>query len=210
MKRHPFNLIELMLALGVIVVGLVSVMALFPIGASANRDAMAENYSAQAAEQMLSTIAFHMRSHNKIWELAITAPKGIPVQPGDGSDSDSAIQTDGEDIQKMIEEQVEPYFKDGTACTFLSDTDKNPIYSRVADYYSKGFRIQNTGGAAGAVTDFEGMVALWHEPIRLGSAGTAHPEISTTLHIEISWPARVAYERRRKARYSLQVFNPNQ
>jgi competence protein ComGF len=43
MKRHPFNLIELMLALGVIVIGLVSVLALFPIGANANRDAAAGN-----------------------------------------------------------------------------------------------------------------------------------------------------------------------
>jgi len=198
MKRHPFNLIELMLALGVIVVGLVSVMALFPVGASANRDAMAENYSAQAAEQMLNTIAFFMRSSKGNWEAAITAADAIPEQLGTAS----ATQT-------MIEDQVEPHFEGGTACTFLGSGDANPIYWRTEDNYSEGFRIQNTGGgSASGIVDFEGMVAIWHEPIVLG--GNKKPSISTTLHIEISWPARVAYERRRKAKYSLQVFNPNQ
>ncbi|MBT7298075.1 MAG: type II secretion system protein [Victivallales bacterium] len=196
MKRHPFNLIELMLALGVIVVGLVSVMALFPVGASANRDAMAENYSAQAAEQMLNTIAFFMRSSGANWDGATDGTAAIPEQPGTAS----ATQT-------MIEDQVEPHFE-GTACDFLG-SDANPIYWRTANDYSKGFRIQNTGGGtASGLVDFEAMVALWHEPIVLG--GNPRPKISTTLHIEISWPAGIAYERRRKAKYSLQVFNPNQ
>jgi type II secretory pathway pseudopilin PulG len=52
-RINPFNLIEVVIALGVVAVGTVSLMALFPVGATASRDAIAETYAAEAAEQVL-------------------------------------------------------------------------------------------------------------------------------------------------------------
>ena len=205
MKRHPFNLIELLLALGVIVVGLVSVMALFPIGASTNRDAMAENYSAQAAEQMLNSLAFYMRSSNARWNAATAS---IPVQAGTAAANQIEIETQA------------AYFAGGGICKLL-DGGANTVFWETDGDFSSGFRIENRSGTSGNPVDFEAMIALWHEPIELGATPTAYPNISTTLHVEISWPVRelpasatpaereAEYKSRRKARYSLQVFNPN-
>ena len=56
MKRKStslFTLVEILIAMGVCVIGVCSIMVLFPIGATASRDAAMVGYAANAADQML-------------------------------------------------------------------------------------------------------------------------------------------------------------
>jgi len=197
MKRQYFNLIELMLALGVIVVGLVSVMALFPIGANANRDAIAENYSAMAAEQMLNSLAQYLRN---------------PDTPLDWESKRSAIDTLSADASTAVGEIASQQPLPGGDYTIPVPTAlagiAGTVYMKTADTFNEGFRIECKNAD---YTDFEGMMALWQEPIRINPA-PAPPvpyTFGTVLNIEISWPAQLPYNRRQKARYRLEVFNPN-
>ncbi len=53
-KMHFFNMIEVLLALTVIAVGMTSVLGLFPVGLNASREAIAQNCSADVADQMVT------------------------------------------------------------------------------------------------------------------------------------------------------------
>ncbi len=199
MKRHYFNLIELMLALGVIVVGLVSVMALFPIGANANRDAIAENYSAMAAEQMLNSLAHYIRSSGTVWTSAVESG-GIHAFGGTDTVTDK--------INHIKNQQPIPGSDyEASVPSGLVEVAGN-MFMKSSNNFKEGFRIEAKGGVADEYMDFEGMMALWQEKININGVEVDYP-YGTVLNIEISWPSQLPYNRRQKARYRLEVFNPN-
>ena len=217
MKRHPFNLIELMLALGVIVVGLVSVMALFPIGANANRDAMAENYSAQAAEQMLNSLGCFMRESNDNWTAVLD--KIQPLTPT--TDPDPVVNATNLTNMIMGQQPIpQPipgtdyygtsagFLSAGSGTIFLKGTDQDKEYR-----YGDGLRVESSGNSG--YKDFEAMAALWRERIMVDNPKDPTTQIGldltfgTVLNLEVSWPSQLPYSRRQKARYRLEVFNPN-
>ncbi len=206
MKRHPFNLIELMLALGVIVVGLVSVMALFPVGANANRDAMAENYSSQSAEQILSSLSYYLCHPNvdpvadpagyKSWWSTEIAKIGTV-----SSTPETAVAQIAD--QQPIPTASAPYTAD---CPGYLKTVGGKIYMKSSDDFQDGFRIQSD---TSTYKDFEAMMALWQEPIDV-NGNAVDSKFGIVLNLEISWPAQLPYSARQKARYRLDVFNPNE
>ena len=53
-KIHFFNMVEILLALTVIAIGMTSVLGLFPVGLNASREAIAQNCSADVADQMVT------------------------------------------------------------------------------------------------------------------------------------------------------------
>lgn len=53
-KIQFFNMIEVILALTVVAVGMTSIMGLFPVGLNASRNAIAQNMSADVADQMIT------------------------------------------------------------------------------------------------------------------------------------------------------------
>jgi type II secretory pathway pseudopilin PulG len=206
MKRHPFNLIELMLALGVIVIGLVSVLALFPIGANANRDAAAENYASQAAEQTLSLMAKYITTSDANWVTFVSGGSPLITDCSTPSNFANYIAT--------------WHDQDGHVDDYLTPSPLNvgavkTIYQRNASKFDEGLLIRNghTNGAGEYITDFEALAFVWQQKIVIDPSASPPLEIdlkyATCLNIEISWPARLPYARRQKATYRLEVFNPN-
>jgi len=61
------------LALGVVAVGVISILALFPIGLSASRDAMATSYATDSADQMIHQLEYLLRTN---WTTYLA---GIPA-----------------------------------------------------------------------------------------------------------------------------------
>ena len=59
-------MVEILLALGVVAIGICSVMVLFPVGANAGRDASMETYAADLAEQTLHLAKFNLNKLGKI------------------------------------------------------------------------------------------------------------------------------------------------
>lgn len=55
-KRHPFTLVEILLALGVIMIGVVSLMGLFPLATKVTTNANMETYATSAAEELYAFI----------------------------------------------------------------------------------------------------------------------------------------------------------
>ena len=58
-----FTLVEVTMAIGVIALGMMGIMALFPIGFQASRNAIGDNYSSELADQFLQVIAMQCKMY---------------------------------------------------------------------------------------------------------------------------------------------------
>ena len=61
LQKHCFNLLEIVLAMAIIAIGVVSIMGLFPIGLDANRQAQDNVYSTLAANMVADHLAGEMK-----------------------------------------------------------------------------------------------------------------------------------------------------
>ena len=73
--RHGFNMVEVALALAIIAIGISSILVLFPVGANANKAAIANNNLADIAEYMMSYIRAGVTSE---WIANAERSEGTP------------------------------------------------------------------------------------------------------------------------------------
>ncbi len=79
--RKYFNMIEIVLALGVIAIGFVSILALFPVGLNASRDAVAESYSAHSADQFVHYFVNELKKSQANWDNFKVLSKPLVTDP---------------------------------------------------------------------------------------------------------------------------------
>ncbi len=75
-----FNLVEIALALGIIGIGMAGVMGLYPVALKASRNAVAENYSMNSAEQFLCFLEMQADSDWTAFIASVPATKPSPAQ----------------------------------------------------------------------------------------------------------------------------------
>ena len=82
-KTAFFSMVEMVLALGVIAIGAVSIMALFPVGLTASRDAVGETYATDSADQFLHYFVGALRASGFTWMQFTTDPanRARPTSP---------------------------------------------------------------------------------------------------------------------------------
>lgn len=198
-RKHPFNMIEIMLALGVCAIGITSIMVLFPVGSAATRDAAMETYAAHAADQMLHMLKYQMiqpPNPSDNWAAKIgasgTLPNGNPAQDPDPDASENqAITSDDPDWNSMAESEMNTIFGHST----------NGIYQVISD------RGTTSPSLSSDTVDFRAIMFVWWSDISI--LGTGNEDVGVTLNVEVTWPAELPYDRRQKAYYALEVFNPN-
>jgi len=185
----PFNMIEITLALGIIAIGVVAVLGLFPIGAAAGRDAIAETYAAETANQLMSWLEFKFRDTGTDWAtFRDTLPSSEPTE----ADFDATAQT-------------------GTGGTIFRGTT-----SGSANGTYKVIRYVDVGGTAEEydagtdILDFDSAVRVWRSSVSIDTAsGTVAvgSDYAVQLNIEVSWPYQLDYADRNIAEYNLELFN---
>ncbi len=204
MKQHkPFSLIEVVLALGVCVIGLCSIMVLFPIGANANRDASMETYAAQAAEQLLNYMKFSVRGSG--WDDFQTAMQSLD-EFSDLDAKDDPTKIDDDDTWKRVSN---------------SDLGRNLFYHD--DYQNGGlYQIVSSSKTSGDLDiddesiDNRMILRVIATNITMASKQgattttvTIDRDYGMRLLVEASWPAEQPYASRQKSIYSLDVFKNN-
>jgi len=188
-RHRHFNMIEVVLALGLVAVGLVSIMALFPVGVNASRDGMAEGYAATAADQILHHFAYLARED---WDLHM-----LPTALGGGG----RIEVDANGPDDVDRADFTPT---GTAL----DAPTNTLYQASATDWKHYKIIRSTTLQATTVTDFEAIAVLWRSQIQLPiSNGQVLWPYGGKLNVEISWPAGVPVTQRSKSYYCVELFN---
>jgi hypothetical protein len=181
-------MIEVILGLGLIAFGLISIAALFPVGLRANQAAMGETYAAQHAEQFLHLL-----------KSKITSP--------DNDQANWGIYAEALPTSKPGES--EPGEWDG----FLK---QDTIAYKVADQSKAFYRIEQLGMDDDDV-QFSAVCRVWRSPVVIGHYDDGvWKEVSfpsdeaIDLNVEISWPSDKPYPGRHKSLYQLEVYRSEQ
>jgi type II secretory pathway pseudopilin PulG len=180
----PFSLVEVVLALGILGIGLVQVMRLFPVGLSSVRDAVAERYAADSADHFLHQIALQLKNSSN--EYANWQRYGLSLP-------DSKPQ--GEEPTEWNEWFSGP----STTCWTESDT---------CQFVKVEQRTQDA-----ELADFSAIYRIWRDSVSYWNyedgnwvEETIDEDTALGLNVEVSWPATVPYQQRQTALYRLEIF----
>ncbi len=210
MRKNAFNMIELALALGIVAIGIASIMVLFPVGLNAARDSMAETYAAESADQLLHYIQYIVRTPAN-WNSWISADGttlgSLPGAKPTSLDADMTVSGAG------VTDSDGTMFSQSTAGIYqiVRYVENNTSSSSPADNENE-FNPEGMQSNWDDQVDFRGILAVWQEDIPLldtdGDPATAdNRNVGATLKVEVSWPAELPYQVRKKAAYQLEVFN---
>lgn len=205
-----FTLVELTMAIAIIAIGMVGVMALLPVGLNATRDAMADNYTADMADQFLHYTA-----------VRCNMPNEAGGTPYDWTDGTHFVKN----LPSLNSARIDAsnYKTDATITseeTTLNIQWDSPDFLNIC----KGGTSDTTGTygivqKSGTVTDFKAIVRIWKSPIEyFDSSGTkkyitsdgtitGNIEYGVRLNCEIAWPPEKPYSMREKRNYILEIFN---
>ena len=183
--KHCFNMVEIMLALGVCAIGVCSIMVLFPVGSTATRDAAMETYAAHAADQMLHFMKYSMQLDNSTWKNVITTK--LPAAKPDSSSVVDLVS--GWDSASSDFPTIFP--KSGT-----------PGVYQIISWRGSGTPSLSTSGQI----EFRAIMNVWYESTQLTGVDQY---FAVRLNAEVCWPAELPPASRQRVTYSLEVFNPN-
>ncbi|MCX6983260.1 MAG: hypothetical protein NT118_00725 [Lentisphaerae bacterium] len=192
--RKYFNMIEVTLAIGIVAIGLVGIIALFPVGFQSIRDSVGDNYVNDSSQLFLSYIKL-LTKKDTTYPTAQTQ-SDIDTQwntvigniPTSKPDSSASVDT------------VNPSFTGWDTTT-------------VPNLYS----ISGTAGLyriySGA-NDFKAAVRIWKtptvSPVYVSGAWTFYSTVdcskSCGLNIEFSWPLEKPYAQRTKRFFYYEIF----
>ncbi len=187
MRAQRFNLVEIVIALGIVAIGVTAVMGFLPMGLNASRDAIADNYAADSGDQLLHYLSSTIQEDWSQLDNFDSAPPNVAT--GSGNLSTWTV-IPGTNI----------YTKDyggKTVYRILQQTD-------------------DIAGVGTTVVDFDAMVRIWKTPTAAweydGSAWVATTDSAyakrALLNLEITWPAAVNFGARRKTYYAIEINKP--
>ena len=186
-----FTIVEIVLTIGFLVVGITSIMALFPVGLSANCDSLGGGYAADSADQFLHWYATQAKTDWATYTGSDWLPTAKSTALVDGCEQDNW------DTAESI----------GANLTYQKHAVENGL-----------FRLKSVQGiGADEVIDFSGVYRFWQgsvdywyweESTASWKQGSVGSDIAVAINLEASWPAELPYARRRKAVYRLEIFKP--
>lgn len=223
--RHPFSMVEIMLALGVVAIGVISIMGLFPIGIVASRDTAMETYAANAAEELLSYFknytefnAQNREKSNDRWDYCFSLERGVfkdissnSNNDDEGPNTNALTSRDLESDKKKILDET--FSKTIYMYDYNQDIDP-PQFTDTFLFLNRKLSSQSPNPPSqrkiDRITDFD-FTAVARLRYSKDSSPTSPPPpepLLYTLYAEISWPATRPYEFRTKKTYTLNLINP--
>lgn len=189
-RRLPFNMIEVVLALAVVAIGMLSILGLIPIGTKATRDAIGSSYAADRADFLLHYIAAKATTTGG-WGI-IT---GLPTTNKPDTDSPAGPIEDWTLVQDDL-----------YSTASYPDNNGPTIYRLHRTRISKGEEK----------VDFDAVVTIWTTQTSSASfngtnwvnGGPAALSERAQLNAEVSWPSSLDYEDRNRMSFSLEVAAP--
>ena len=207
-------MVEILLALGVIAIGICSVMVLFPVGANASRDSIMEEYAATSAEQMLNMINFRLHMYDagtgsttKYWNDYIgTTPEGngslTTGSTGRPSDTDIAA----------LDLSDATGWSSGTTALLGGTALQGSIFAQSGSsntYFQIVVHKDEDNASLNAIDeskiDFRALAVFWVDKVNFNGTPLDYT-YAARLNLEVSWPVEIPYASRQKAYYTLEVF----
>ena len=214
-RFRQYNLVEVILALGVVAIGVVSIMALFPIGASATRDAAMETYSSNAADEMFHMLQFMALNDgdtlNDSWNKWIK---------NDTQLENSKPDYDEANTDKDKWERFSDTTKGIDSNIFKTKSTKKGVFLLISHHDSsadKDATLADAGDTESDNTityekvDFRAVVLAWKEKVREDPTDATKDidfDEAAKLVIEVSWPEEMPYDKRQKRYFSYEIAKP--
>jgi hypothetical protein len=214
-RFRQYNLVEVILALGVVAIGVVSIMALFPIGASASRDAAMETYSSNAADEMFHMLQFMALNDGTTlddsWDKWIKNDTKLETSKPDYDDANT-------DKDKW--ERLGDTTKGIDSNIFTTTTSKKGVFLLISHHDSsadKDATLADAGDTESDSTityekvDFRAVVLAWKEKVREDPTDASKDidfDEAAKLVIEVSWPEEMPYAARQKRYFSYEIAKP--
>lgn len=210
--RHYFNMVEILLALGVVAIGICSVMVLFPVGSAATRDAVMENYAANSADQMLHLIKFNLMNKQNL-DNYIANVTANPADPPAGSLQRSEPDEEPSSVTADLSLENVGHWEMGEAL-IGGNTLKGGIYVNSANknYFQIVVHRDDPDKALADVApdkiDFRASACIWISQIQIDSteASKLPYNMGARINLRISWPAELPPAARQSALYTLEIF----
>lgn len=183
-----FNMVEVTLAIAVVGIGVAGIMSLFPVAISASRDSIADNYSADVADQIIAYVSA-LAGKTSGWAAFKTAIPDQDAVPLDSSVAPTSVSISG-----------------------------TPVLGNLYSGVNGVFRVaMKSGTGADTIVDFSAYVKVWRTQLPpVYVAGETAPtgwdstfNYGSGIHIEISYPAEAPYAQRKKLNYYFEAFNPD-
>ena len=190
MKKF-FNMIELTLAIAVVGIGMTAIMALFPLGFQASRDAIGDNYASYSADEIISYLAKAAQAN---WSAVINT-----------ADDNGYIQS--ELYSRIADTNTD------SPGNWNHITNIGSIYI-TGGLVVDGQKIFGISQGSTSVVDFSAHARVWKSQITgIWIFSQNAPPIpynnAARLNIEISWPVEKPYSQREKRYYSVELFREN-
>lgn len=218
-RRHAFTLVEILIAMGVCVIGLCSIMVFFPVASNASRNAVMSSHAANVAEQLLALVKTSIEDdklgpgyaafkHFTGWNpgnpsgytdgAKPTPEPGYHTNPANQANdtgfTDSSLNWFSERMQKAFEAMVK---NDTTKVTICTDNVYHfDFLSKIPDPDDNTKTLE--------VPDYTCYAGIWATPVE-ASSGINIP-FAARIHVEVSWPAEIPYSNRQKREFALDVF----
>lgn len=193
MKKHPFTMIEVAFALGVVAIAIVSILGLFPLGFSAAREGMAETYAAETADEMLHWLENEIRS--QVWNGGYSDESDFD----DYAPDDFPAVAAREDFDVVYEE-----FQ-----TLYRDDSENGLYKAIRFV---DLNDNDTYEEDDDILDFAAIITVKRSQVEIPGDPAdidLDYDIAVGLEMEISWPAWASYENRDTRQYFYEIFRRN-
>lgn len=211
-KRQYFNMVEIVLALAVVAVAIVSLMAMLPVALRASKNSVAENSVAATVEIVKAKLDAEYKA--KTFDVFQNA------YPNAKPSTDIPVYGTSEADRYIKDTQIENLALQLTTGT-ISGTYKAEFFSGAFDSTAKTF----------ATTDFDADVRIWRSPLDgtiyipvkasngVSSnlyAGTSDADnlnvkkvpttFACTFFVEVSWPSGIKYENQEHRLYKFDYF----
>lgn len=216
--KKSFSLIEIALAIGILSLGAIAIITLFPIGINQNRDSIGTNYSSIAADTIFAYLSRETNEPTPQWgSVMATLPTSSATNAPPYIIKPTSVMNSS--TWNVPEETIIYTASD-------IDINNNTVTKGVF-----GIKIQT-----GNIIDFTGEALVWRQLYYPTPSSTAYylrdlyvagytedfnTSITSTkrlenieaivagINIEISWPAEKPYAKRNKNRYYFEIFNFN-
>jgi len=183
-KKYFFNMVEVLLALGVTAIGVTGLMGIIPIAMRANSDAQAEYFVSNAADSMYAWFENLARSNYS------DAFSGLPTTKPTVSGTWSSMDRDESDITEDGVNFLDISVSKDLAKVFVGK--KNKLF---ADFTGD---IAVWKNASQKIADFSS-----------GTMGTTSTSAVTRVFLEISWPSTSPYDNRNKRIFVREFVDPD-
>ena len=192
-----FNLVEVIMAMGIIIVCLTTILGLFSAGMKISEDATLNAYSTIIVEQMGGLVEMYPEVHTEIPTVNTTPQSDGYEYPGSYNSSICKSAINSNDWSTILAAE--------NLCTTAIDP-QDPFLSRV--YYNSSATSGTQKGllkvefassvANGEVVDFTAWVRMWwtSSSDQIYGSDNQAVDIDKTLIIEVTWAGKTPYQNR--------------